>query len=70
MRIISVPLKYVPLVSPVMFAIVMFFLPVFTAVSKPDFIIFDPDVYILSSLPKLLVSKFSVRDVRWRNLGT
>lgn len=68
-RIISVPLRYVPLVSPVMFAIVLvLFLPVFIIVSSPDFIIFDPDVYVLSSLPGLLISKFKkvkfVLDVR------
>ena len=68
-RIVSVPLRYVPVVSPVMFTIVLvFFLPVFIIISKPDFIIFDPDVYILSSLPTLLISKFKevkfVLDVR------
>ena len=68
-RIISVPLRYVPLVSPVMFTIVLvLFLPVFIILSRPDFIIFDPDVPILSCFPGLFVSKFrkvrSVLDIR------
>jgi glycosyltransferase involved in cell wall biosynthesis len=68
-RIISVPLRYMPLISPVMFTIVLvLFLPVFIIISRPDFIIFDPDVHILSCFPVLFVSKFekvkSVLDIR------
>jgi glycosyltransferase involved in cell wall biosynthesis len=60
----SIPLRYVPLVSPVMFALVLwFFLPVYIIVSKPDFIVTQPDVTILSSLPGLFVSKF--REVKF-----
>jgi glycosyltransferase involved in cell wall biosynthesis len=64
MHIKSIPLRYVPLVSPVMFALVLwFFLPVYIIVSKPDFIVTEPDVTILSSIPGLFVSKF--RKVRF-----
>jgi glycosyltransferase involved in cell wall biosynthesis len=68
-RIVSVPLRYVPLVSPVMFTIVLvLFLPVFAILSKPDFIIFDPGVHILGCFPLLFVSKFrkvrAVLDIR------
>lgn len=69
-RIISVPLRYVPVVSPVMFTVVLFFfLPIYIILSKPDFIImYQPEVSVLSSIPGLLVSKFKrvkfVLDVR------
>lgn len=69
-HMISVPLRYVPLVSPVMFTIVLFFfLPIYIIIAKPDFItIQQPDVSILSSISGLLISKFRkvkfVLDVR------
>ncbi len=68
-HIISVPLRYVPVVSQVMFAIVLFFfLPIYIIVFKPDFIIQQNDVSVLSSIPGLLISKFRkvkfVLDIR------
>jgi len=57
-RIVSVPLRYVPLISPVAFTIILFFfLPIFIIISRPDFIIFEPDVHILSSFLTLLISR-------------
>lgn len=69
MHIKSIPLKYAPFISSVMFAIVLwFFLPVYIIVSKPDFIVYQPDFSILSSIPGLFVSKFRkvkyILDVR------
>jgi len=47
-RIISIPLRYVPMVSPVIFALMLFFfLPFYIIVSKPDVIITEPDISIL-----------------------
>jgi len=68
-RIVSVPLRYVPVVSPIMFTLVLFiYLPVFIIISTPNFIIFDPDIHILTSLPGLFISKFKkakfVLDIR------
>ncbi|MGA2767337.1 MAG: glycosyltransferase family 4 protein [Candidatus Bathyarchaeia archaeon] len=68
-RIISVPLRYVPLVSRVMFTIMLvLFLPLFIVVSRPDFIIFEPEIHILACFPGLFVSKFrkvkAVLDIR------
>ena len=67
--LLAFPLRYVPLVSSVMFAITMsLFLPIFILVSKSDLVILSPDVSILSSLPGLFVSKFRkvkfVLDIR------
>ena len=68
-RIISIPIRSVPLISPIMFAIALvFFLPAYLIASKTDFVIFDPGVHILGALPALLVSKFRkvkfVLDIR------
>lgn len=69
MHTISVPLRYAPVISPLIFASALFlFLPIYIIKSKPDFVIMDPDVSILSSIPSLLVSRFKkmrfVLDVR------
>jgi len=68
-RIISVPLRYVPVVSPVIYIIMLsFFLPVYIVLSKPDFIITEPDFSILGSISALPFSKFKrakfILDVR------
>lgn len=68
-RMSLVPLRFVPLFSPIIFSIVLFFyLPVYVIISKPDFVIMIPDISIISSIPSFLISKFSrtrfVLDVR------
>ena len=70
-RMIFVPLRFVPVVSPIMFAIVLFFfLPISIIISKPDHVILSPEAppSILSSLPGLLISRFKkvkfVLDIR------
>jgi glycosyltransferase involved in cell wall biosynthesis len=69
-RIVSVPLRFVPLLSSVMFAIWLFlFLPIYIIVLKPDFVIAtQPEASILVFIPNLLFSKIKkvrfVLDVR------
>jgi len=69
-RIVSVPLRSVPILSSFAFAIALFFfLPFYTIISNPDFIIVtSPEASILSLIPSLLFSKIkkikSVLDVR------
>ena len=68
-RIISIPLKSVPLILPVMRTfLLLFFLPIFIITLKPDFIIEAPDVSILSLIPTLIFSKLKrvkfILDVR------
>lgn len=68
-HIISVPLRYVPVVSPVIYIIMLsFFLPVYIVISKPDFIITEPDFSFLGSISALPFSKFKrakfILDVR------
>ena len=69
LHILSVPLRYVPVISPIMFTIAMFlFLPLYLLVSKPDYIITDPNVSIFSFASVLLLSKLRriklVLDIR------
>ena len=68
-RVISVPLRQIPLISPVLFTIFLFFyLPFFTATSTLNVIIIDPYVHFLGAFPQLLISRFKkvkcVLDVR------
>jgi glycosyltransferase involved in cell wall biosynthesis len=68
-RVISVPLRDVPFILPVMFTIFLsLYLPIFVIVSKVDVIIMDPYVHILSVFPQLPISRFKkvkfVLDVR------
>lgn len=74
-NLILVPLRYVPLVSPLMFSgIVFFLLPFYVVVSRPDFIITEPDIPVIGFIPSILFSKFKkvklVLDVRSTPVGT
>jgi glycosyltransferase involved in cell wall biosynthesis len=68
--ILTVPLRYVPVIQPIMFGVVlMFLLPWYVLHWQPDFIIFtQSDVSILGSIPGVLVSKLRkvkcVLDIR------
>ena len=69
MDLILVPLKYVPIISPIMYSIIIFFfLPFYVFVSRPDFIITEPDIPLLGFLSTVLFSKFRkvklVLDIR------
>jgi len=60
LRILAVPLRYVPVIQPIMFAVVLvFLLPLYVLQWQPDFIVFQPqaDVSILGSLPGVFLSK-------------
>jgi glycosyltransferase involved in cell wall biosynthesis len=68
-RSVLVPLRYIPLVSSIMFAIILFFyLPILVIRQEPNQVVVFPDLSILSSLPSLLISKFKktkfVLDIR------
>ena len=64
-----IPLRFVPLLSPIIFSITLFFyLPVYIICSKPDFVMMVPEFSTISSIPCSVISKFSrtrfVLDVR------
>jgi glycosyltransferase involved in cell wall biosynthesis len=68
-RSLLVPLRYIPLVSSFMFAVVLFFcLPLLVISLQPDQVVVNPDLSIVSSLPSLLIGKFRktkfVLDIR------
>jgi glycosyltransferase involved in cell wall biosynthesis len=63
------PLRFVPVVSPIIYAgVVFFFLPFFIAFSNPDYVILEYDISIIPSLPSFLISRVKkvkfVLDVR------
>lgn len=69
-RVISIPLRFVPLLSSVMFAVgLSLFLPFCIVVSEPHFVIVtQPEASILGFIPSLLFSKIKktklVLDIR------
>ena len=57
-RMFLVPLRFVPFISSLMFAVFLFlFLPVFIIFSKPDYVMLGPGVSTASCLPSRLVAK-------------
>ena len=66
---ISVPLRCIPLISRIMYSVtLLFLLPILLVFLRPDFVIMEPDVSTLSSIPTILISKFKrvkfVLDIR------
>jgi glycosyltransferase involved in cell wall biosynthesis len=56
--ITTVPLRFIPILSPLMFTCAMvIFLPFTILRSKSDIIVFDPDIHILSCFPIMLSCK-------------
>ena len=64
-RIISVPLRFVPLLSSVMFAFgLILFLPFYLTAIEPNFVIVtQPEASILGFIPNLLFSKIRRLDL-------
>ncbi|MDR0374023.1 MAG: glycosyltransferase family 4 protein [Nitrososphaerota archaeon] len=68
-KLIAIPIRYVPVISPFIWAFVLvFFLPLHVLLKRPDYIVMDPEISVLSSVPTLLFSKIArvkfVLDVR------
>jgi len=68
-RIFLIPLRDKPIISQVMYTLILFFfLPVYIVLLKPEFIIMLPNFCILSSIASLILSKFTkvkfILDVR------
>jgi glycosyltransferase involved in cell wall biosynthesis len=68
-HLIPIPIRCVPLISPLIWAgVLLFFLPIHVLASRPDFIIMDPEISVLSSIPTLIASRLSkvkfILDVR------
>ena len=68
-EIVQIPLRNLPIISRVMYTIILaFLLPIHILRSSPDFIIMDPEFTILGSIPGLCVSRFKktkfVLDIR------
>jgi glycosyltransferase involved in cell wall biosynthesis len=64
-----IPLRFIPLLSPAMFTVALFFyLPVKLLSAKPDVVVFAPDYCIIDSIPVLSICKLKrikcVLDIR------
>lgn len=65
----SIPLRFIPVITPLLFTLIMLlFLPIFIIHSGSQFIIFDPEVHMLSCFSSLLICKLKkvklVLDIR------
>ncbi|MDR1992397.1 MAG: glycosyltransferase family 4 protein [Nitrososphaerota archaeon] len=57
-HLVTLPIRYVPVISPFIWAfILVFFLPLHVLLRRPDYIVMDPEISVLSSVPTLLFSK-------------
>ncbi|MDR2720217.1 MAG: glycosyltransferase family 4 protein [Nitrososphaerota archaeon] len=55
---VSVPIRRAPLISHIVYAMFLFFfIPFHALIKKPDLIIMDPDLSVISSIPTLLISR-------------
>lgn len=68
-HMIYVPLRHVPVISRIMYGVtLMFLMPILLILLKPDFVITEPDVSTLGSIPSLPVSRLKriklVLDIR------
>ncbi len=64
-----VPIRFVPIISPIIFGIILsVYLPFTLLLSKPDFVIMIPEFSIIGCIPSLLIAKFRktkfVLDIR------
>jgi glycosyltransferase involved in cell wall biosynthesis len=58
-RIIPIPLRYVPIISPMFYGLVVFFFfPFYVIWKRPDFILTDPQTSVFSFLWKPLLCQF------------
>ena len=70
LKVLAVPLRYVPVIQPIMFGVVLaFLLPFYSLLWKTDYIVFtQPDVSVLGTIPAVLLSKLKrvkcVLDIR------
>lgn len=67
--IIFFPLRFVTLLSALMFAVLLsFILPLFMLISKPNYVILAPDISVIGALPGFLLSKLKkinfILDIR------
>ena len=74
-HIVPIPLRYVPVISPMFYGLtVFFFLPFYAIWKRPDFIVTDPLTLVYVFLWKPLLSRFirtrAILDIRTTPVGT
>jgi len=68
-RTISIPIKHIPVISSLMYTIVLLFtLPIYILTLKPDFVIEEPDLSVFSLIPLSIFSRLNnikfILDIR------
>jgi glycosyltransferase involved in cell wall biosynthesis len=63
------PIRYKPFISPILFTAIQFImLPFHLVLKRPDFIVYEPDLHVLSSFPLIFLSKLTktklILDIR------
>jgi len=59
LTLFSIPIRYAPLISHIVYTIFLFlFIPLHVLNKKPNLVIMDPHISVISSIPTLLISKF------------
>ena len=56
-QITSIPLRYFPIITPIIFGLIMFiYLPFYIIKNRPNFIITDPDTFLFGFIWKPILS--------------
>lgn len=68
-RLFLLPLRYVPFIEPILYAASLgLLLPFYILQFKPDFVIFEPELSVVASIPSLIMSKLTktrfILDIR------
>ena len=59
-HLILMPLRYLPLIEPLFFSLLLaFFLPFYIIRKKPDYMILEPELSVLGTIPTVAVSKLT-----------
>jgi glycosyltransferase involved in cell wall biosynthesis len=59
-NLLSVPIRHAPIISHLIYTAFLFlYLPLHILLKKPDLIVMDPDISVISSIPSIFISKFS-----------
>ncbi|MGB9615269.1 MAG: glycosyltransferase family 4 protein [Fervidobacterium sp.] len=67
--VIAIPLRYVPVISSILFSVILLFLlPFYIIVYKPDFVITEPDLQVISFIPAIPIFRLKkiklILDIR------
>lgn len=57
-KLLSFPIRQAPIIPRIVYSAILFFLlPIYIIIRKPNFVVMDPEMYLISSIPTILVSR-------------